>query len=69
MADPDEDFEMETHVAAEERDLEAPAEDTVEQATVADPAEQEPEVRRGLEVNDWDALEQARVVNLDDDYR
>jgi hypothetical protein len=69
MADPDEDFALDDHLAPEERDPEAPQADAVEQATVADPADHEPEVRRGLEVDEWDALEQARVVDLDDEYR
>ncbi|MDQ7910331.1 hypothetical protein RB614_38140 [Phytohabitans sp. ZYX-F-186] len=69
MAQPDEDFAPDDHLAPDERDPEAPAEDAVEQATVADPADTEPEVHRGLEVDEWDALEQARVVGPDDDYR
>ncbi|GLH95036.1 hypothetical protein K1W54_01120 [Micromonospora sp. CPCC 205371] len=69
MTEPDEDFAHGDHLAPEERDIEAPADDAVEQATLARPADQEPEVHRGFEVNDWDALEQARVVDLDDDYR
>lgn len=69
MADPEEDFAPEAHLAPEERDLEAPPEDAVEQATVAEPTEADLEVRRGLEVDEWDALEQARVVELDDEYR
>jgi hypothetical protein len=54
---------------AAERNPAAPDADAVEQATPANPADQPDEVRRGLEVDDWDALEQARVVDLDDDYR
>lgn len=69
MTEPDEDFALGDHLAPDERDIEAPAADAVEQATAARPADEEPEVRRGFEVNDWDALEQARVVDLDDDYR
>ena len=69
MADPDEDFALDNHLAPEERDPEAPQEDAVEQATVVNPADREPEVHRGLEVDEWDALEQARVVDLDDEYR
>jgi hypothetical protein len=69
MANPDEDFAPEDHLAPEERNPEASPEDAVEQATVADPSDSEPEVRRGLEVDEWDALEQARVVELDDEYR
>ncbi|GIG88903.1 hypothetical protein [Plantactinospora endophytica] len=71
MGQPDEDFAPGDHLAPDERDPEAPAEDAVEQATVADPnTEDQPEVQRGLEVDEWDALEQARVVGpQDDDYR
>lgn len=68
MTEP-EDFAPDDHLAPEERDLEAPAADAVEQATVADPANGESEVHRGLEVDEWDALEQARIVDLDDEYR
>jgi hypothetical protein len=53
----------------DERDIEAPDDDAFEQATVANPADAPVEVHRGLEVDEWDAIEQARVVNLDDDYR
>ncbi|MEJ3743393.1 hypothetical protein WEI85_08910 [Actinomycetes bacterium KLBMP 9797] len=69
MTEPDEEFAPGDHLTPEERDLEAPAADAVEQATTARPADEEPEAHRGFEVNDWDALEQARVVDLDDDYR
>ncbi|BCB85796.1 hypothetical protein [Phytohabitans suffuscus] len=69
MVEPDEDFAPEDHLAPEERDPETPAEDAVEQAMVIDPSGTEPEVHRGLEVDEWDALEQARIVEVDDDYR
>jgi hypothetical protein len=69
MADAGEDFALEDHLGPEERDPETPQEDAVEQATVVDPADRDPEVRRGLEVDEWDSLEQARVVDLDDEYR
>lgn len=69
MTEPDEDFAHGDHLAPEERDIEAPAADAVEQAFPANPADSEPEIHRGLEVDEWDALEQARVVDLDDDYR
>ncbi|MEE6258295.1 hypothetical protein [Plantactinospora sonchi] len=71
MAQPDEDFAPGDHLAPDERDPEAPDADAVEQATVADPAtEDQPEVQRGLEVDEYDALEQSRVVGpQDDDYR
>jgi hypothetical protein len=53
----------------EERDPEAPPEDALEQATPANPADRPSELHRGLEVGEWDAIEQARVVDLDEDYR
>jgi hypothetical protein len=64
-----EDFTPVDHLAPEERDPEASADDVLEQATLADPHEEEAEPHRGLEVDDWDAIEQARVVGPDDDYR
>jgi hypothetical protein len=70
MTRPDEEFAPSDHLAADERDPEAPAADAVEQATVADPHEEEDDVHRGLEVAEWDAMEQARVIGPDDDdYR
>ncbi|MFY1688733.1 hypothetical protein [Plantactinospora sp. WMMB782] len=71
MGQPDEDFAPGDHLSPEERDPEAPAEDAVEQATVANPnADEQSTVQRGLEVDEWDAMEQARVVGTeDDDYR
>jgi hypothetical protein len=56
----------------DEKDIEAPDADALDQRIPADPKEAAqqlpPEPSRSLEVNDWDALEQARVVDLDDDY-
>jgi len=53
----------------DERDIEAPDADALEQRIPADPAEEQPpQPSRRLEVNDWDALEQAQVVELDEDY-
>ena len=69
MTEPHEDLALDAHLDPDERDPEAPPEDAVDQATTVDPADQPDDVRRGLEVNEWDAVEQARVVNLDDDYR
>jgi hypothetical protein len=55
----------------DERDIEAPEADAFEQATPAHPLDaalrRPPEVSRDPEVSDWDALEQARVVELDDE--
>jgi hypothetical protein len=70
MTTPDEeDLSPGPHLDPEERDLEAPPEDAAEQATPANPAEEPVPVHRGLEVNEYDAVEQARVVELDEDYR
>lgn len=73
MTEPDEDLtelseREEDRLRPEVRDVEAPEPDMVEQATPASPAETPDEVRPGLEVNDWDAVEQSRVVDLDDGY-
>lgn len=49
----------------------ADAADAAEQSAPANPAEEPVEVYRGLEVGEWDAVEQAVVVDLsdEDDYR
>jgi hypothetical protein len=52
----------------DQRDIEAPTEDAAEQAVSAKPAEQPAEVHRGLEVGEWDAVEQSIVIDMDDDY-
>ncbi|MFI7609072.1 hypothetical protein ACIBTV_28695 [Micromonospora sp. NPDC049366] len=70
MGQPDEDFTPSAHLGPEERDPEAETADAVEQAAVVGPTEGDAEPHRGLEVDDWDAMEQARVVVGDeDDYR
>lgn len=75
MAQPGEEFAPGDHLTPDERDLEAPPADAQEQATVADPSAEDPiegrpSVYRNLEVDDWDAIEQARIVSMeDDDYR
>jgi hypothetical protein len=77
MTMPDEDVTPDAHLDPDERDLEAPDADAAEQAIPADPTSAEAgtptQVHRGLdverEVNEWDAVEQARVVPLDDDDR
>jgi hypothetical protein len=70
MTRPDEDLAPGAHLSPDERDLEAPDGDVVEQATTVNPADEPDEVRRGLEVNEWDAVEQAAVVDMEDDgYR
>jgi hypothetical protein len=50
-------------------DLETPPEDALEQAVPQNPADQADEVHTGDDVNEYDALEQSRTVDLDDDYR
>lgn len=72
MTEPDEESVVPgDHVEPDERDIEASAEDVVEQTIPANPAEQPSDVQRGLEVGEYDALEQARVIDLDpdNDYR
>ena len=76
MTTPDEEVTPGVHLDPDERDLEAPDADAAEQATPAQPAEEAaapPQVHRGLdferEVNEYDAVEQARIVPLDDDDR
>jgi len=69
LASVEEDLTPTDHLNADERDIEAPEADAVEQATVADPAQAPVDVRPGAEVSEYDALEQARVVDLDDEYR
>jgi hypothetical protein len=55
----------------DQRDIEAPTADAAEQATAANPADEvSSQLRpRVFEVSEYDALEQERVVELDDDYR
>jgi len=70
MTKPEEDFVAEdATMDPDERDIETPDADAAEQATPANPADAPTVVHRGLEVGEWDAVEQARVVDLDDDYR
>jgi hypothetical protein len=55
-----------------ERDPETPEADAAEQAALADPASDEFEpVPAGASIGtpEWDALEQERIVQLEDDYR
>jgi hypothetical protein len=53
----------------DERDPEAPVADAYEQATLANPADDEERVHVNPDVNEYDAVEQAHIVELDDDYR
>ncbi len=57
-----------------ELDLEAPEADAAEQAAEAAPGwtapeREELEASPAIEASEWDAHEQERVVELDDDYR
>jgi hypothetical protein len=56
--------------------IETPRDDVAEQAVGAVPADEEeddepggPVIHRGLEVDEADAADQARLAGLDDDYR
>jgi hypothetical protein len=54
----------------ENLETEAPEADVAEQATNADPGEDEGTASQSLEAPEWDALEQSRTARLDDDeYR
>ena len=53
----------------DERAFEAPVEDATEQATPANPVDVPDELSARDDVNEYDALEQERVVELEDDYR
>ncbi len=71
--EPDE-FAPADSLEPDERDIEAPTADAAEQATTADPADEPAEeplqiIQRGLalEVDEYDALEQARVVTDDEE--
>jgi len=51
---------------------ETPEADAAEQAALADPASDESEptsAGASIEAPEWDALEQERIVQLEDDYR
>lgn len=70
MTQPGEDLHQDDPPDAASHDLETPDADAQEQAIPANPFEEPvPERGVGLEVNEADALEQARVVELDEDYR
>jgi hypothetical protein len=75
MTEPDEGFKADQEFEPEdgdpeERGVEAPLEDTAEQAVPADPGDVPvdvpTEVHRGSEVNEADAVEQSQVVYLED---
>ncbi|MFI7596314.1 hypothetical protein [Actinoplanes sp. NPDC049681] len=58
-----------------EHDLETPEVDAAEQATettsgwLDDDDREEDGAPSGIEVSEWDAHEQSRIVELEDDYR
>jgi hypothetical protein len=69
MTQPDEDFLIvDDHLDPAERDIEAPPEDAFEQATPANPADAPVEPRVPFEADEADALDQAAVVPLDEDW-
>ena len=69
MSTPDDDVAVD-HLEADEREPEASPEDVVEQVTLADPDRAGDEsVIVDHEASEWDSIEQARVVELEDDYR
>ena len=70
MTRPDEDLSPSgTQLDPAYRDPEAPPADAAEQAAPVAPTEEPDEVHPGLEVNEWDAVEQAIVIDLEDEYR
>jgi hypothetical protein len=52
----------------DERDPEAPTADLVEQSASVSPVQRQAEVHPGLEVGEWDAVEQSIVIDMDDEY-
>jgi hypothetical protein len=60
-------FVPEDSLDPDEREPEASPVDIAEQATPADPADEPEEIHRGLEVDEYDAIEQSRVVNHDEE--
>ena len=72
MTEPDDELLMldDQQLDPNSRDIEAPAADAAEQAMPANPADEPPHAHSAaFEVNEYDALEQERVVDLDEDYR
>ena len=65
-----EDVTPSVHLAPDERDLEASPADAFEQAIPVEPGDDEtPYLPSDIEAPDWDAYEQSRVVQLEDEYR
>jgi hypothetical protein len=69
MTQPEDFADPEERLRPEERDIEANDADAIEQATPADPALRRADLYARDEVGEYDAVEQSRVVELDDEYR
>ena len=70
MTRPDDDQVPREHLEPNERDPEAAPEDVAEQSRAANPSENgEPEVHLVDDANEWDTLEQSRIVELEDEDR
>jgi hypothetical protein len=71
MTNPDEDFpgiDQDLDFEPETSDIEAPRADSVEQAIPANPALVRAAPRMAFEAGEYDAIEQSRVVDFDEDY-
>ncbi len=76
MTSPDDEFTLleerldpdERRLDPEIRDIEAPPADAAEQATPANPRDIPLAPRTAFEADEYDAIEQSRIVELDDDY-
>jgi hypothetical protein len=71
MTRPDDEPVAREHLEPEERDPEATTEDVAEQSRAANPSENgDVPVHLGDDASEWDAVEQSRLVELEDeDYR
>lgn len=69
MTAPDDEFTtLDEHLEPVVRDLEAPVDDAAEQSIPANPSDVPVLPRTSFEADEYDAIEQSRVVDLDDDY-
>jgi hypothetical protein len=75
MTRPDEDLAIDDatgdragSLEPDERDPEAPTADVAEQSASVSPVQRQAEVHPGLEVGEWDAVEQSIVIEMDDEY-
>ena len=69
MTQPDEHVLTADSPATVLRSPETPDADALEQAVPANPVDVPVELRLAADADEFDALEQARVVDLDDEYR